>query len=118
MSANTFEYNALICDGVSPDPGNGKVISPVGALVNVPLVTAGAETRTVAAPVGPCKIFSLTCITYVGNCVVTFPAAINATGNTIATFTAANQTITVVSVPVAGGTFRYRVLANDGTTLS
>lgn len=102
--------------GALTDPGNAGAIS-VSRSGYVPLVSAGAETRTVALPTFVGQELSLMTDTYVGNIVITFAAAINQAGNTIATMGAVRDFLKVQGVTVAGA-LRWQVIANDGAALS
>jgi hypothetical protein len=98
------------------DPGNAGACQVLQS-GSVSLVTAGAETRTCAAPtfVGQVMVFSFK--TDGGNCVITFGSAINAAGNTIGTFDDAGDVLALIGVDI-GGTLFWRVLLNIGVTLS
>ena len=98
------------------DPGNAGAI-PVTDSGMVPIVTAGAETRTVANPAKAGLMLGLNMKTDGGDCVVTVAAAINATGNNTITLNDAGDVITLLSV-ANGGNFRWTVIANSGATLS
>lgn len=95
------------------DPGDAGTITgdTVGYL---PLVTGGAETRTLADPDARGGLLILTLLTDGGDCVVTASTAINATGNTIITFADAGDTCLLVSSETAAGTYVWRYLAGDG----
>lgn len=101
-----------------PDPGDGGRIDPgERGICLFNLTTAGAETRTLAAPTREGMVLTITCGTYVGDGVVTAAVAVNQTGNTIMTFGAARDTITLVSVK-SGSTLYWSVVGNDGVALS
>lgn len=98
------------------DPGNAGAI-PVTSSGVCAMTSAGAETRTLAIPTFVGQQLTLICDTYVGNIVVTSAQAINQAGNTTMTFGAAADYIKLEAATV-GGALRWRVAANDGTTLS
>ena len=98
------------------DPGNAGAIAVTNS-GTCPLVSAGAETRTIAAPTFAGQRIVLACKTYVGNIVVTASAAINQTGNTTITLNGAGDFIELVGVEL-GGAKVWRVSANDGCALS
>ena len=111
----------LIKDGFAQgtnvsDPGNAGAI-PVTASGSVPIVTAGAETRTLAAPSAINQILTLYFQTDGGDCVVTVASAINATGNNTITLNDAGDSITLRGIH-NGTTLCWRVMVNDGTSLS
>ncbi len=98
------------------DPGNGKAI-PVTASGFVNIVTAGAETRTLAVPTFDSQQIRLNLKTDGGNCVVTVASAVNATGNNTLTFADEGDVIFLTAVDI-GGTLAWRALGNDGVALS
>jgi hypothetical protein len=118
MSANTFGYTWATADCKILDPGTGNKITVIESGCVCPIVTAGAETNTITAPTKEGIVTVLTMITDGGDRVVTAPAALNVTGNTIMTFNDVRDTIVLISVPVAGGTFRWHIICNDGVSLS
>lgn len=97
------------------DPGNAGAI-PVTRSGCVPIVTAGAETRTLAVPTFINQRLTIYFQTKVGNCVITSSQAINVAGNTTITLTAVGQTTQLVAA-YNGTALRWRVLENDGPTL-
>lgn len=98
------------------DPGNAGAI-PVGQSALVALTSAGAETRTIAAPKFMGQHLDIICDTYVGNIVVTVSAAFNVAGNTVITFGAAGHRATLTAHQI-GGALRWKIGATDGATLS
>lgn len=98
------------------DPGNAGAI-PVTKSGSVPIVSAGAETRTLAIPTAIGQTLTIYFKTDGGDCVVTVASAINATGNNTITLNDANDSITLIGVH-NGTALCWRVLVNDGTTLS
>lgn len=99
------------------DPGNaGKIVCQESPQF-VSLVTSGAETRTLADPVGPGQRLTLGFKTDNGDCVITADSAINQAGNTVMTFADAGDVIELVGVE-DGASLQWRVLANDGVALS
>lgn len=98
------------------DPGNAGAI-PVTDSGTVPIVTAGAETRTVANPAKAGLMLSLAMKTDGGDGVVTVASAINATGNNTITLNDAGDAIVLLSVP-NGSNYRWIVLVNSGASLS
>ena len=98
------------------DPGNAGVI-PVTDSGHVDIVTAGAETRTLAAPTDIGQVLLLSMKTDGGNCVITCATGINQTGNNTITMNDAADGILLVGV-ASGSNKLWRVVANDGCTLS
>ena len=99
------------------DPGDGLAI-PVTASGSCAIVTAGAETRTLAIPVIRCQRIQLYCDTYVGDCVITVASAVDTIpGSTIITMEQAGDWIELVGMTV-GGTLAWRVAGNSGCALT
>ncbi len=107
-AANAF--NAIV------DPGNGNAI-PVTRSGYVPLVTGGAETRTLADADAPGLTLDLYFKTDLGNCVITSASPINQTGNNTMTFEDVGDHLRLVSMEDGADT-EWRVVSNDGITLS
>jgi len=113
-------------DILSTLPGltvNGGVIADAAAIpantsAQYQIITAAAETNTLAIPATRGLVISLMCEVYaVGDRVVTVASAINQATNTVMTFGAVGDWITLVAVDI-GGTLYWRVLANDGVALT
>lgn len=101
---------------VIADPGNAGAID-VRFSSHVEIVSAGAETGTLAAPKFVGQELFLHMDTDGGDRVITASAAINATGNTIMTFNDARDNISLRGVTV-GGSLRWEVVSNNGVSLS
>ena len=97
------------------DPGDGGLIRIERYATHVDLVTAGAETRTLARP----SKAGLRCVlnfqTDGGNCVVTSLAQLNSTGNNTITFATAGQMLELHSRRL-GSDLEWTVVYNEGTT--
>jgi hypothetical protein len=98
------------------DPGASGAI-PVTLAGYCPLVTGGAETRTLAAPAFVGQELLLTAKTAVGNCVVTCATTVNAAGNNTITFSAAGQAVLLVA-KANGSNIRWSVVSNDGAAVA
>jgi len=99
------------------DPADAGAI-PVGeGSGSVPLVSAGAETRTIADPVYAGQILNLGFHTDGGDCVVTTASPVNQTGNNTLTFADVGDNIVLIGSP-DGADIEWRVLANDGVGLT
>ena len=107
-------HNALTA--VIADPGATGAI-PVTDSGTCEIVTAAAETRTLAAPTYVGQVLSLCMKTDGGDCVITVATAINQTGNNTITLNDAGDTILLVGVQ-NGANKAWRVVVNDGCTLS
>lgn len=98
------------------DPGASGAI-PVTVSGVVDLVTAGAETRTVAAPPTIGEILVLNADTIVTSCTIAFAAAFDVTPHAHIAFTATGQNATFVAATI-GGVKTWRLVSNEGGTLS
>lgn len=98
------------------DPGDAGAI-PVLRSGNVAITTAGAETRTLAAPGSVGLTLSLSMDVDVGDAVITVATAFNQTGNNTITLNDAGDTVVLTSVQVAGAPV-WRLVVNDGATLA
>jgi predicted RecA/RadA family phage recombinase len=106
-------HNALTAE--IADPGNAGAI-PVADSGHADIVTAGAETRTLAAPsyVGQTLLVSLK--TDGGDCVITCATAVNQSGfNTIILNDAGDAILLVAKAN--GADKRWSVVSNDGATV-
>lgn len=95
------------------DPGDGEAI-PVTASGRVELVTAGAETRTLAAPTFGGQELLLGMKTDGGNCVITVTGCDD--GDTV-TFANTGEMVRLVGVAKAAA-FVWRVVADPDTIVS
>lgn len=104
--------------GLAPitDPGNGGAISVLRSGY-CPLVTAGAETRTIADPSAVGMILMLSLKTDGGDCVITFASPINQSPKSIATFNTVGESMMLMSVE-DGSDIEWRECYNDDVVLS
>ncbi|MEW6670221.1 MAG: hypothetical protein AB1427_00875 [Thermodesulfobacteriota bacterium] len=98
------------------DPGDAGAI-PVTKSGSVAITTAAAETRTIAIPGVAGITIAISLDVDGGDCVITAAAAINQTGNNTITLGDAGDTIVLTAVQV-GGARRWRVVVNDGCSLT
>lgn len=98
------------------DPGDAGAI-PVDKSGHVNIVTAGAETRTLAAPSYAGQQLLVGLKTDGGNCVITCATAVNQTGNNTLTAADAGDALELVAI-YSGANLRWRVRSNDGVTLA
>ena len=98
------------------DPGDAGAIS-VQTSGYVSLVSGGAETRTMAAPLFIGQEIQLDFKTDGGDCVVTISTAVNQTGNNTLTFADAGDQV-VLRAGQSGTNLRWREQSNDGVALS
>ena len=108
--------------GVEPraiaDPGNAGTIEVESGGGYIELVTAGAETRTLADPAFKGQTLDLTFITDQGDCVVTASSPLNQNGDTIMTFADVGDHVLVVGFWNSTDGWEWRQVANDGAALS
>ncbi len=98
------------------DPGDAGAI-PVTTSAYCPLVTAGAETRTLAAPTFIGQELTLYMKTDGGDCVVTCSTTVNETGNNTITFANTGEAARIFAVE-EGSNLRWRMATADGATLT
>lgn len=98
------------------DPGASGAVGVTQSGMCV-LVTAGAETRTVASPTFLGQRLGFCFKTDGGNCVITIAATVNQTGNNTLTFADAGDHIELVAIR-KGSNLVWRTVANDGVALS
>ena len=114
--------NGLVSTSVNPlaagiaDPGAAGAV-PVTASGYVDIVTAAAETRTIAAPTFKGQQLLLSMKTDGGDCVVTCATTVNQTGNNTITFNDAGDAVLLVA-KTSGANIRWSVVSNDGAALS
>lgn len=98
------------------DPGNAGAI-PVTSSGSCMLTTTGVETRTLAIPTFVGQRLNIGFDTDGGNVTITVAQAVNQAGNTALLGEDAGDHISLEAITV-GGALRWRVLANDGFSLS
>lgn len=99
------------------DPGNGGAILVINSGVCM-LTSAGAETRTIAAPGWVGQQIGIISDVNGGTVTITASAAINQAGNTHMAFAQVSDFILLIGVKANGGVLKWRVAANDGVALS
>lgn len=95
------------------DPGDAGQL-PIDRSGHVPVVTAAAETRTVAAPSFIGQELLIYMKTDAGDCVITFAAAYNELGTTIYTLSEVGQFIKLSAVE-SGSAIVWRSVAQAGS---
>jgi len=113
-------FNGKVAAGATAwniaDPGNAGAI-PVTSSGVCNLTSAGAETRTLAAPTFEGQRLTICMNVDGGDIVLTVASAINQAGNTQATFNDAGDTLNLIAARIAGA-LRWRLINNDGATLA
>ena len=102
---------------VLTDPGDAGAISVTEGLAICALVSAGAETRTLADPQRSGQMLSLSFKTDGGDCVLTSASPVNQAGNNTLTFADAGDHILLIGSD-DGADIEWRVVCNDGVALS
>lgn len=103
------------------DPGNAGIIRAAADLQICEMVTgASGETRTLANPTKPGIRLILRLKTDGGgDAVVTAPAGLNVALETQATFADASDFLSLLSVTISAGSYRWEILeGNVGTVIS
>jgi hypothetical protein len=97
------------------DPGNAGSIYVERSPCVVNLVSAGAETRTVAPPTEPGALLLLNAFTIGGTITVTVTGGYDPAGSTALSVTAVKQYFLLQSVQESAGVYRWRLLAAHTT---
>ncbi len=101
------------------DPGDAGTITVAKDLQLCEMVSAAAETRTLAAPSKAGIRVVLRLLTDGGTVTVTAAAGLNVTLDTTATFADAGDLLSLVSVSLTATTYRWEVMeGNTGVTLA
>ncbi len=99
-----------------PDPGDTGTLGGKGAFIN--LISAGAETRTLADPETVGETLILHALTVGGDIVITADSGVNVAANTSLTFSTVLEYATFVSIRDGDGAYAWRIIANDGVALA
>ena len=100
-----------------PDPGDTGSFGEHGGFIN--LVTGGTEARTLADPVGVGELLTLNFLTDGGGTLtITATSGVNQAGNTSIALADANDYMSFISIRDGEGTYAWRILINDGASLS
>jgi hypothetical protein len=99
------------------DPGASGTITVDRYGAVVPIVTAGAEARTLAQPTKAGIVCTIVIDTYVGACTLTVTGGYNADAATSITLGTAGDFVTFISIKV-GASYYWRVLAQEGTNVA
>ena len=112
MGAHNFHatHDMAMYKDLIKDPGEAGAI-PVLKSGLCKLVTAGAETRTLADPVSPGVEIQLSLMTDGGNCVITTASGMNGDGDTTLTFDTVGDTCILRSAPISATAYVWRSLS-------
>jgi hypothetical protein len=98
------------------DPGDAGIIAVDRFGGHCEVVTAAAETRTLADPTGAGLLATIRLRTDGGDLTVTAANGLNVAANTTAVFNAVGEQLFMTSVETAtAGTFRWEILVNTGS---
>ena len=101
------------------DPGASGTIRVSQDLQICEMVSAAAETRTVAQPTKSGLRFTLRLMTDGGTVTVTVTGGMNVALNTVATFADASDFLSLISISITATTYRWEIAeGNVGVTLS
>lgn len=119
-SGNTFtrNWNAASNSGrmTITDPGDAGSVTVANRIpARWGLVTAAAETRTLASPVAEGQLLFIHAKTIVTSCTMTVTNGFDEAGNTSLVFSTAGDYIILYSVEV-GSNYRWRVVSSAGVT--
>lgn len=109
----------LFLDGtpyVIPDPGDTAEINPDRQFGVVELVSAGAETRTLADPKFAGQFLLLQFKTDNGDVTITADSAVDQDGNTSIVFDDAGDMVLLVGVQDTADNFEWRTVTADGVS--
>lgn len=111
-----FRAYEAVGPGIGNDPGNAGTITPTLWGVIYPIVTAGAETRTLARPDKAGILTTIVLDTDGGDLTMTVTGGYNAAGATSIVFGTAGDMVVFMSVKT-GTTFQWTVIAQEGTNI-
>jgi hypothetical protein len=120
MGAHNQLQEEFVTEFTSLDPGNAGTIVCDRNQQQVEIVTAGAETRTLAAPDSAGVIMSIAMKTDGGDCVIATAVPFNQTGNNRITLNDTGDTVVLLAICKAGSSseYRWKIVANDGASLT
>lgn len=102
--------------GLGNDPGNAGTITPTMWGQQFLIVTAAAETRTLARPDKAGLLASVVLDTDGGDLTLTVTGGYNSAGDTSITFASAGDMVVFMSVKT-GTTYQWTVIAQEGTNI-
>lgn len=103
--------------GVGNDPGNGGTITPTMWGQQFPIVTAGAESRTLARPTQAGILASIVLDTDGGDLTLTVTGGYNTAGDTTVVLGDAGDMVVFMSVKT-GATFQWTMIAEEHTNVA
>lgn len=109
-----FRAYESIGPGIGRDPGNAGTIAPNMWGQVFPIVTAGAETRTLARPDKAGVLVSIVLDTDGGDLTLTVTGGFNAAADTTIVFGDAGDMVVFMSVKT-GSTYQWTIVSHEGT---
>lgn len=103
--------------GIGTDPGSGGTISPTMWGMVFPIITAAAESRTLARPSKAGILTTVFLDTDNGDLTLTVTGGFNPAGDTTIVFGDAGDAVVFLSVKT-GSTYQWTVIAQTGTNLN
>lgn len=116
-SAHRIASDTYLASAETPDPGASGTIIPTKSHSICPLVSAAAETRTLARPLRTGVVLYLQMRTDGGDITVTVTGGYNEGGSTTLTFSDPGQLVGLISVDI-GGTLTWRTIGSFPTAAS
>lgn len=116
MSAHNVASEIYLAASETPDPGASGTIVAQKSHSICPLVSAAAETRTLARPLRTGIVLFLQHRTDGGDITLTVTGGYNENGATTMTFSDAGQMVGLISCSDASGTMYWRTIAGFPTT--
>lgn len=113
MNAAALPFLQAIAPVQKTDPGSAGTITVERNPCYVPIVTAGAETRTLARPTKEAWILTLYAKTIVTSCTITVTGGYNSDGDTTFVLSADDQWVTFISA-YDGTNYLWRKLTDYG----
>jgi hypothetical protein len=116
MSSHRVLYDIRNAAFLMTDPGDAGTITVDRWMAVVPLVSAAAETRTLAQPTKSGMMCKLEVKTYVGAITLTVTGGYNQAATASIVLGTAGDWVLFTSVDV-GGSYYWRVVAHEGTNI-
>lgn len=109
-------YESTDFEGV--DPGSGGTINVDRWMCIIPLVSAGAESRTLRRPTKLGQLVKLNGVAVAGNITVTVTGGYNEAGSTSIVITAAGQFVELEAYHASATVLEWRYKSSDGATVT
>jgi len=116
-AAHDVLFDLLRAPYLDEDPGDTKTLRPTRDRAVFEIVTAAAETRTLAVPTKAGLITTVVLDVDGGTLTLTVTSGYNADADTSITLADAGDFVTFIAIKI-GANFRWRVLAQEGTNVA